>query len=654
VTMQEPLEVLTMGRIGVDIYPLQTGRSLRHVQTFGKYLGGSPTNVAVAAARYGRRAAVISRTGQDPFGDYIHDALRGFRVDDRFVTAVPSLPTPVTFCEIFPPDDFPLYFYRFPTAPDLQIERSELDLEAIAAAGIFWMTGTGLCQEPSRSATLRALEARSQSAGATVFDLDYRAMFWPSRDEARRWYREALPHATVAVGNLDECDTAVGVREPRAAAQALHDAGIQLAIIKQGPAGVLASDGTQIVQVPPVPVEVVNGLGAGDAFGGALCHALASGWDLERTLRFCNAAGAIVASRLACADAMPTANEVDAIMEMQATGSGAAQPRSLGPRGAARPSRPRDSTASAAIGARSAAGGSGGSSPRASTELRELVDTRVHRPQRIAEAAVSRRQATALGGEHGRLMIIAADHPARGALRAGEQPLAMANRADVLDRLCLALSRPGVNGVLGTPDILEDLLLLGALDDKVVIGSMNRGGLAGTSFEIDDRFTAYDAASIAASRFDGGKMLIRIDPDDAATARTLHACAAAVSDLAARQLIAMIEPFISRRVGGKVRNDLTPEAMTRAITVASGLGNTSAYTWLKVPYVDDMERVMAASTLPALILGGEVSPDQTSVMAAWRKTLQLPTVRGFVIGRSLLFPPDDNVAAAVDAVAEML
>jgi 5-dehydro-2-deoxygluconokinase len=305
-------EVLTMGRIGVDIYPLQTGQSLRHVETFGKYLGGSATNVAVAAARYGRRAAVISRTGQDPFGDYIHDALRGFGVDDRFVTAVPSLPTPVTFCEIFPPDDFPLYFYRFPTAPDLQIERSELDLEAIAAAGIFWMTGTGLCQEPSRSATLRALEARN--TGPTVFDLDYRAMFWPSRGEARRWYREALPHATVAVGNLDECDTAVGVREPRAAAQALHDAGIQLAIIKQGPAGVLASDGTQIVQVPPVPVEVVNGLGAGDAFGGALCHALASGWDLERTLRFCNAAGAIVASRLACADAMPTADEVEATM----------------------------------------------------------------------------------------------------------------------------------------------------------------------------------------------------------------------------------------------------------------------------------------------------------------------------------------------------
>lgn len=287
-------------------------------------------------------------------------------------------------------------------------------------------------------------------------------------------------------------------------------------------------------------------------------------------------------------------------------------------------------------------------------ELRHSADIRTHRPQAIVEAAAHRLPARSLLGEHGRLMIIAADHPAGGALRAGQEPLAMSHRADLLDRLCLALSRPGVNGVLGTPDILEDLLLLGALDDKVVIGSMNRGGLAGTAFEIDDRFTAYDPASIAAGGFDGGKMLIRIDPEDPATVATLQACAGAVSDLAQRRLIAMIEPFISHRVDGKIRNDLTPEAMIRAITVASGLGNTSAYTWLKVPYVEDMERVMAASTLPALILGGEVSPDRNAVMAAWRKTLELPTVRGFVIGRSLLFPPDDNVAAAVDAVVEML
>ncbi|MEU8234950.1 5-dehydro-2-deoxygluconokinase [Actinoplanes sp. NPDC048967] len=307
-------EVLTMGRIGVDLYPQQIGVSLREVRTFAKFLGGSPTNVAVAAARYGRRSAVISRTGADPFGAFIHDALRGFGVDDRFVAPVAALPTPVTFCEIFPPDDFPLYFYRFPKAPDLEIAESELDLTAIRSAGIFWVTGTGLCQSPSREATLAALRARDKS-GITVLDLDYRPMFWESRAQAREWISQALPYATVAVGNLDECETAVGVREPHAAARALHDAGVELAVVKQGPLGVLASNGKEQVQVPPVPIEVVNGLGAGDAFGGALCHGLLSGWDLETTMRFCNAAGAIVTTRLACADAMPTESEVRELIE---------------------------------------------------------------------------------------------------------------------------------------------------------------------------------------------------------------------------------------------------------------------------------------------------------------------------------------------------
>ncbi|MEV6491661.1 5-dehydro-2-deoxygluconokinase [Actinoplanes sp. NPDC051633] len=307
-------EVLTMGRLGVDLYPEQVGVSLREVKTFAKFLGGSAANVTVAAARYGRRATLISHTGDDPFGEFLHDALRGFGVDDRFVTPVPHLPTPITFCEIFPPDDFPLYFYRFPKAPDLEIRTEELDLDAIRTADILWVTGTGLCQEPSRSATLAALEARDKS-GITIFDLDYRPMFWPSREEAREWYQRALPYATVAVGNVDESFTAVGVKEPRKAAAALHDAGVELAVIKQGPAGVLASRKGEEVEVPPVPVEVVNGLGAGDAFGGALCHGLLSGWALEDLMRFCNAAGAIVASRLSCADAMPTESEVRALLE---------------------------------------------------------------------------------------------------------------------------------------------------------------------------------------------------------------------------------------------------------------------------------------------------------------------------------------------------
>jgi 5-dehydro-2-deoxygluconokinase len=304
-------DVITMGRIGVDVYPLQTGVSLREVTSFGKYLGGSATNVAVAAARYGRHVAVITRTGNDPFGEYLHDALKGFGVDDRFVTPVDGLNTPVTFCEIFPPDDFPLYFYREPKAPDLEIRAEQLDMDAIRAATVFWVTGTGLSQEPSRSATLAALEARERD-GITVFDLDYRPMFWSSREDAREQYARALPHATVAVGNLDEWDTAVGTRDPRAAART---GGLDLAVVKQGPAGVLARRGEEWVQDPPVTVEVVNGLGAGDAFGGALCHGLLAGWELARLMRFCNAAGALVASRLACADAMPDESEVDALIE---------------------------------------------------------------------------------------------------------------------------------------------------------------------------------------------------------------------------------------------------------------------------------------------------------------------------------------------------
>lgn len=269
-------EVLTMGRVGVDVYPLQVGVRLEDVESFGKYLGGSATNVAVAAARYARRSAVITRTGEDPFGRYIHRALAEFGVDDRFVTAVPGLPTPVTFCEIFPPDDFPIYFYRYPKAPDLAIRGDELDIEAVRAAGVFWVTGTGLSQEPSRSAHLGALEARGRAAH-TVVDLDYRPMFWESREAAREQMQAALAHATVAVGNLDECETAVATREPYDAAAALLDLGVQLAVVKQGPKGVLARSRGDVVEVPPMDVEVLNGLGAGDAFGGALCHGLLSG-----------------------------------------------------------------------------------------------------------------------------------------------------------------------------------------------------------------------------------------------------------------------------------------------------------------------------------------------------------------------------------------
>ncbi|GAA4846186.1 5-dehydro-2-deoxygluconokinase [Saccharopolyspora rosea] len=311
--MSTPFDVVTIGRIGVDIYPLQVGVGLADVESFGKYLGGTATNVAVAAARLGHRSAVISRTGADPFGEFVHKALREFGVDDRWVTDVPQYPTPVTFCELFPPDDFPLHFYRYPKAPDLEIHADELDTDAIAAARIFWMTGTGLCEEPSRSATLAALRHRGKR-GTTVFDLDWRPMFWADHDEARHWYREALAHATVAVGNLDEVERAVGSRDPEKAADLLLEAGVELAVVKQGPRGVLARTRAESTVVPPVPVEVVNGLGAGDAFGGALCHGLLSGWGVERTMRFANAAGALVASRLACSSAMPHAEEVERML----------------------------------------------------------------------------------------------------------------------------------------------------------------------------------------------------------------------------------------------------------------------------------------------------------------------------------------------------
>jgi len=307
------LDVLTMGRVGVDIYPLQAGVALEDVTTFGKYLGGSATNVAVAAARLGHSAAVITRTGADPFGRFVHQALKRYGVDDRFVAEVPGLPTPVTFCEIFPPDHFPIYFYRYPKAPDLEIRADELDGDAIRAARVFWVTVTGLSAEPSRSATLAALETRAR-AGVTVLDLDYRPSFWPSPQEARRWVQAALGHVTVAVGNLDECEVAVAERDPLRAARALRDRGAGLAVVKQGPLGVLTMDAGGVVETPPVPVEVLNGIGAGDAFGGALCHGLLAGWDTAAVMRFANAAGALVASRLACSDAMPIAAEVEALL----------------------------------------------------------------------------------------------------------------------------------------------------------------------------------------------------------------------------------------------------------------------------------------------------------------------------------------------------
>jgi 5-dehydro-2-deoxygluconokinase len=304
-------DVVTIGRVGVDLYPEQIGVPLADVRTFAKSLGGSPTNVAVAAARLGHRSAVITKVGDDGFGAYVRQALRELGVDARWVGTHPTLRTPIVFCEIYPPDRFPLLFYREPKAPDMQISRDELDLDAIAAAALFWTTGTGLSDQPSRAATIAALDA---ARGIRVHDLDHRPSLWPNAGEARRWASEAVARATVVVGNLDEVEMATGERDPDRAAAALLAMGPEIAVVKLGGDGAMARTRTERASAQAIHIEVLNGLGAGDAFGGALCHGLLLKWDLGRTLAFANAAGAIVASRLACADAMPTADEVAGLL----------------------------------------------------------------------------------------------------------------------------------------------------------------------------------------------------------------------------------------------------------------------------------------------------------------------------------------------------
>jgi 5-dehydro-2-deoxygluconokinase len=318
-TTTQPLDALVIGRSGVDIYPLQIGVGLEDVTSFGKFLGGTAANVAVATARLGHTVALISGVGDDPFGRFVSRELARLGVDNTHLVTDAQHATPVTFCEIFPPDDFPLYFYRKPTAPDLQVCTDDVDLEVVRTARLYWSTVTGLSEEPSRDTHFAAWEARERRP-LTVLDLDWRPMFWESAESAGEHVRRALSHVTVAVGNRQECEVAVGESDPMRAADALLGLGIELAIVKQGPKGVLARTRTETVTVPPIPVAVVNGLGAGDSFGGSLCHGLLERWPLEKTLRYANAAGAIVASRLECSTAMPTADEIAKLAEAQ-TGS---------------------------------------------------------------------------------------------------------------------------------------------------------------------------------------------------------------------------------------------------------------------------------------------------------------------------------------------
>jgi 5-dehydro-2-deoxygluconokinase len=314
------LELLTVGRVGVDLYPLQEG-PLKDVSTFQKFLGGTATNVAVGASRLRRRTAVLTKVGPDGFGDYVRQALQGFGVDPSYVGTHEDLQTPVVFCELDPPEDPPLLFYRKPVAPDLTLVDADVPWDLVRDVPVLWVTGTGVSVEPARTTQLRMLEHRGRPAAGsgrhTVLDLDWRAMFWPSPEEARAEYAAMLPSVTVVVGNRDEVEVAVGTRDADQAADRLLEAGVELALVKKGGEGVLVATADGRTVVPPHPVEVVCGLGAGDAFGGSLVHGLLAGWEPARIAELANAAGAIVASRLACADAMPTLEELDALIATQ-------------------------------------------------------------------------------------------------------------------------------------------------------------------------------------------------------------------------------------------------------------------------------------------------------------------------------------------------
>jgi 5-dehydro-2-deoxygluconokinase len=312
------IEALTVGRVGVDLYPEQSRVPLSQVTTFARSLGGTATNVAVGAARLGRQTAVLTKVGPDDFGGYVRSALAGFGVDPSYVGTAPDLLTPVVFCALDPPEDPPLLFYRLPTAPDLTLVAADVPWDLVADVRLLWVTGTGVSVEPARQTQLDLLAHRARPDPATgrwtVLDLDWRAMFWPSPQDARREYERLLAHVTVVVGNRAEMEVAVGTADPEEAARRLLGHGVQIALVKQGAEGVLVATAEGMSTVAAHLVDVVCGLGAGDAFGGALIHGLLSGWDPVRCAEYANAAGAIVASRLACADAMPTVDELAAMV----------------------------------------------------------------------------------------------------------------------------------------------------------------------------------------------------------------------------------------------------------------------------------------------------------------------------------------------------
>ncbi len=644
------LDVLTFGRSGVDIYPQQIGVGLEDVTSFGKYLGGTTANVAVAAARLGERAAIITGVGDDPFGRYVRRTLRELGVDDRHVVTNREYATPVTFCEIFPPDDFPLWFYRKPTAPDLQITPDDIDFDAVRSTRLLWLSVTGLSEEPSRASHFAVLEARAR-AEFTVLDLDYRPMFWDTAAHATEQVQKALAQVTVAVGNKEECEVAVGRDRARAGGRRAAGRRGRAGHRQAGPQGSARQDPDRAGRVPADHDPAVE--------------------RARRRRQLRGLAGPRPAVRLAAGEG-PAARERRRGDRRLPAGVLDRDADRRGDRHPARRRRPeRRSGRPSARGPDASGRPPGGPGERRSPvmgqvyspspvgtgafagSVAEINEIRVREPERIS-GLLQRRARRPLFGADGRLMIVACDHPARGALSATGRPTAMADRVDLLERLRTALARPGVDGLLATADIAEDLLLLGALEGKVVFSSINRGGLQGASFELDDRPTAYDVQGTLEAGFDGAKMLTRIDLDDPGTVATLQSCAQAVTELNRARLVAMVEPFMSTRVNGKVVNDLSPEAVIKSVHIAQGLGASSAYTWMKLPVVEEMERVMASTTLPTLLLGGDPDGAPDDTYAKWQAALRLPSVRGLVVGRTMLYPADDDVAGAVDTAVSLV
>ena len=496
------LELLTVGRVSVDLYADAPGAGWLDDQRFVKSIGGTATNVAVAAARLGRRSAVLTKVGADPFGDYVVAKLHSFGVDTRFVGRHPTLRTPLAFAAMTPPEDPQLLFYRGAKAPDMELQPGDVDATTVADVGVLWVAGSAIgrgagpfddLRDPRRRAVGKPTPCSISTTGPPCGPAS-------AKQQPSSARRSTSPRWRSAIGRSAGSPSAP--RFPTKRPMRCSAEEWTIAVVKLGSDGVLVATAGDRTVVAPRPIDVVCGLGAGDAFGGAFVHGLLNGWPPARIVEYANAAGAIVAGRLMCADAMPTETEIAEMLQQREVDV----------------------------------------SHLDDADFAALTTMRVEAPERIAKALADRPRRQHLVAD-GAMFIVAADHTARGMIGVPGQPRAMVDRRTMLERLLIALDNPRVDGVLASADILEDLVCLGALDGKIAVGTMNRGGLAGARWELDDRFTAYDTDHLVAANLDAGKMLLRIDPEDRGTVPTLAACAAAVGALNDRRMMAMVEPI---------------------------------------------------------------------------------------------------------------